>query len=125
MVDAGDRHAAIAHRVGQAPSRDRSAISRTMIASARRSSLTDRVPCVGVGDVGEQKGESRRRRRRVGDVHLGAERAQQVHHRDLAAESVAVGVDVGGEADALPGNDECGDLGGRAALAAGSELDIR
>ena len=49
----------------------------------------------------EQEHEPRRRGRRIGDHDVDAARLQQVSQTRLAAEAVAVGIDVSREADAL------------------------
>ena len=76
-------------------------MSSTMIRSARRSSFTASAVRSTPGQVLEQEAEARRRGRRVGDHDVHPVGLQQVREPRLAAEAVAVGIDVGGEADPL------------------------
>jgi hypothetical protein len=56
---------------------------------------------VDPGQVVKQEAEARRGGARVGDDRLDALGSQQVNQPDLAAEPIAVRVDVGGDADPL------------------------
>ena len=76
--------------------------------SARRSSLTASRGAVHAWQVLEQEAEAGRSGRGIGDDGLDAAVAQQVGQAGLAAEPVAVGIDVGGQADPLPGHERRG-----------------
>ena len=85
------------------PSRLRSEMSSTTMRSARRSSFT-------ASPVLSTPGRSSNRKSKRGGVGVGlviddvhAPGPKQVGESGLAAEPVAVGVDVGSEADPLPG----------------------
>ena len=83
-------------------------MSSTTMVSARRSSRTASGGAVDAGQVLEQEGEAGRRGRGVGDDGVDAAVAQQVRQPGLAAEPVAVRIDVGGQADPLPGHERRG-----------------
>ncbi len=119
MIDARHRHAAIAHRVVQhAEAAQVGDVEHQDEVGAADLLHRLRGP-VDAGQVVQQELESRRRGRRVGDHRVGAERTQQVHHRHFAAESVAVGIDVGGDADPLARFDRRGERSCRGSLLGG------
>ena len=71
---------------------------------------------IDAGQIFEQELESRRGGRRVRDRHVAALGPEQVRESGLAAESVAVGIHMGGETDALARIEDLGQAGGRGAI---------
>ena len=76
-------------------------MSSTTMRSARRISFTASGGLLHAGQVLEQEHESGRRRGRIGDHHVDPSRLQQMRQPRLAAQPIAVGIDVRGEADPL------------------------
>ena len=77
-------------------------MSSTTITSAVRSVLHRLRGAVHPWQILEEKREAVGRRSGIGDDHLDAQPAQQMGQPDLAAEAVAIRIDVGGQADPLP-----------------------
>jgi hypothetical protein len=101
MVDAGDRHPTVPDHIRQhaEAAHLRDVEHHDYVGSAE---LLDRLRgAVDAGQLFEQKPEAGGRRRRIGDADLETASPQQVGQRRLTAEAVTVGIDVGGETDAL------------------------
>ena len=102
VVHAGHRHAA---RRGPSRPACRAGPGRRCRAprsrSARRSSRIAFAGAIDAGQVLEEEREPGRGRRGVGDDGVDALRPEQVRQPGLAAEPIAVRIDVGGQADPL------------------------
>ena len=106
MIDARDRHAALADGLAEhAEAAEVGDVEHDDEVGPAQLLDGFRRP-VHPGQVLEQKPETRRRGRRIGDHDVHAVRPQEVGETGLAAEAVAVGVYVGGETDPPTGH-EC------------------
>ncbi|MCH7473778.1 MAG: hypothetical protein IIA27_03830 [Gemmatimonadetes bacterium] len=74
---------------------------------------------VGVGEAVENELQARGRRRRVGDYRVDTACPKEVQQSDFTAEPVAVGTDVGRQADPLARLEDRGQLVGGSAFCVG------
>jgi hypothetical protein len=109
VVDTRERHAPFPDRIRQHPQPAQLGdIEHDDHVGA--ADLFDRFGCpVHPGQLVEQEAEARGSRGGIGHAHRHPAREQQVGQCCFAAESVTVGIDVGGEADPLPRVEECGE----------------
>ena len=116
VVHAGHRHAALPHGLDEhaEPGEVRDVEHDDQIGTAKLfHSLTRSIDA---GQVIEEEAEAGRRGARIGDNGVDALGPEQVHQPDLAADPVAVGIYVGGDAHPLPWLERGGELLGQGGL---------
>ena len=108
MIDTPDRHAAFPHRAGQhaEPAQVGDIEHHDHV---RAPQLFHRFgAAVHAGQRLKQEIVPGRGRSGIGDHDLNTARAQEVGESGLTPQPIAIGIDVGGQADPHPGLQSCG-----------------